>query len=89
MIAFEIASSFPNMDQRQLRPCESAYLGLHQVTPPNKFRLFEAGRGLKACHAFKPRGHGGENQYVSLYKTSKAGVQVKPMKPSSRRVFPY
>ncbi len=59
----EVTTSSPNLDQRQLRPCGSAYLGLHQFTPPNKYRLFEAGRGLKACHAFMPcralmpRGH--------------------------------
>ncbi len=42
------------MDLRKLRPCGSAYLGLHQFTPPKIYHLssFEAGRGLKACHAF-------------------------------------
>ncbi len=33
--AHEITTSSLNMDQRQLRPCGSAYLGLHQFTPPN------------------------------------------------------
>ncbi len=61
--AHGVTTSSPNLDQRQLRPCGSAYLGLHQLTPPNKYRLFEAGRGLKACPAFMPcralmpRGH--------------------------------
>ncbi len=55
--AHEVTASSPNLDQHQLRPCGSAYLGLHQFTPPNKHRLCEAGRGLKACHAFMPRHH--------------------------------
>ncbi len=61
--AHEVTSRSPNLDQRQLRPCGSAYLGLHQFTPQNKYRLFEDGRGLKACpafmpcRAFMPRGH--------------------------------
>ncbi len=41
------------MDQRKLRPCGSAYLGLHQFTLQKVDHLssFEAGNGLKACHA--------------------------------------
>ncbi len=63
----EIAVSSPIMEQRYLKPCGSAHPGLRQLTPPNKYRLFEAGRGLKACRATMPRGHEGENQSVSLY----------------------
>ncbi len=55
--ASKIAVSSPIVEQRQLKPCGSAYLGLHHFTPPDKYRLFEAGRGLKACHAFTPRRH--------------------------------
>ncbi len=55
--ASEIAVSSPITAKRQLKPCGSAYLGLHHFRPPDKYRLFEAGRGLKACHAFMPRRH--------------------------------
>ncbi len=49
-----LAGSSLIMDQRKLRPCGSAYLGLNQFTLPKVYHLssFEAGRGLKACHAF-------------------------------------
>ncbi len=44
-----LAARSLSLDQRKLRLCGSAYLGLHQFTPPKMYRLscFEAGRGLK------------------------------------------
>ncbi len=57
----EIAASSSSLDRHQLSPCGSAYLGFHHFTPPNKYRIFKAGRGLRhamlSCHAVMPRGH--------------------------------
>ncbi len=55
------------MEQRQLKPCGSAYLGLHQFTPPNKYRLFETGRRLKARHAIMKRGLARKINRLMLY----------------------
>ncbi len=43
-----LAASCLSVDQRKLWSCGSAYLGLHQFTPPKMYRssCFEAGRGL-------------------------------------------
>ncbi len=51
------------IDQRQLRPCRSANLGLFQFTPTKKCRhsFFEARKELETYHAFMPHG---QNQYA-------------------------
>ncbi len=47
--ASTLAASCLSLDQKKRRSRGSAYLGLHQLTPPKMYRLscFEAGRGLE------------------------------------------
>ncbi len=49
-----LAASCLSLDQRKQRSCGSAYLGLHQFTPPKMYRLscFEAGRRLNVHDLF-------------------------------------
>ncbi len=60
-----LADSSLTTDHRKLRPCRSAYLGLHQFTPQKMHcpSFFDVGRGVAM-----PRGHVSKYQYVSLYK---------------------
>ncbi len=71
----------PIMEQLQLKPCGSAYLGIHQLTPPNKYHVFETGI---SCHVVS------NGKSIDLcYKNKVRWVCTpQPLKSSLRRVAP-